>query len=228
MLRGMTTQVNYVDDVAAARDWYAGVLGIEAYFERKAGDRLAYIEFRVGDFQHELGFIDRQFAPEAKGSAVASDSPLTYWAVDDLEQTLARLLELGATPHTPVTERGEGFVTASVVDPFGNPLGIMENPYYREVLASLVEEQSRRPQLGHSGARTGSMHQRVNPKCRQRTSRSPVGIVPVRRATAWRRHSALSHPDDQSIADESPPSAEHRNTAARTVTARGHAVDGET
>jgi hypothetical protein len=30
---------------------------------------------------------------------------------------------------TPVTERGVGFVTASVVDPFGNALGLMRNPH---------------------------------------------------------------------------------------------------
>jgi hypothetical protein len=28
-----------------------------------------------------------------------------------------------------------GFITASVVDPFGNILGIMYNPHYLEVLA---------------------------------------------------------------------------------------------
>jgi hypothetical protein len=33
-------------------------------------------------------------------------------------------------------DRGEGFVTAAVVDPFGNVLGIMDNPHYLEVLGS--------------------------------------------------------------------------------------------
>lgn len=32
--------------------------------------------------------------------------------------------------------RGEGFVTASVVDPFGNILGVMYNRHYLDVLAS--------------------------------------------------------------------------------------------
>ena len=43
---------------------------------------------------------------------------------------------MGAREHLPVTERGHGFVTASVVDPFGNILGIMANPHYLEVLAN--------------------------------------------------------------------------------------------
>ena len=42
---------------------------------------------------------------------------------------------LGATECEPVTERGPGFVTASVADPFGNILGVMYNRHYLEVLA---------------------------------------------------------------------------------------------
>ena len=33
-------------------------------------------------------------------------------------------------------ERGPGFVTASVVDPFGNILGVMVNQHYLDVLSS--------------------------------------------------------------------------------------------
>ncbi len=57
-----------------------------------------------------------------------------YWHVDDVEAALARLLELGAKEYEPLTVRGEGFVTASVVDPFGNVLGVMTNPHYLEML----------------------------------------------------------------------------------------------
>jgi predicted enzyme related to lactoylglutathione lyase len=57
-----------------------------------------------------------------------------YWHVDDVHGTLDRLLEQGATLHQPVIERGEGFVTASVVDPFGNILGVMYNPHYLAML----------------------------------------------------------------------------------------------
>ena len=40
----------------------------------------------------------------------------------------------GATEYQPITPRGEGFVTAAVVDPFGNVLGVMYNPHYLEIL----------------------------------------------------------------------------------------------
>ncbi|MEU7694145.1 hypothetical protein OHB01_05610 [Microbispora hainanensis] len=41
---------------------------------------------------------------------------------------------MGAKQHESPTERGPGFVTASVADPFGNILGIMRNAHYLEVL----------------------------------------------------------------------------------------------
>jgi predicted enzyme related to lactoylglutathione lyase len=60
-----------------------------------------------------------------------------YWHVEDVAATFERLLAMGAREHLPITPRGEaGFVTASVVDPFGNVLGIMYNPHYLEILGS--------------------------------------------------------------------------------------------
>src|ERR1700732_3609346 len=62
MLRGRT-QLNYLaDDVAAAVDWYTELLGVEPYFSRPVEGRLAYAEFRIGDYQHELGILDRRCA----------------------------------------------------------------------------------------------------------------------------------------------------------------------
>jgi predicted enzyme related to lactoylglutathione lyase len=60
-----------------------------------------------------------------------------HWHVDDVPAAQDRLLSMGAKPHQPVTDWGPaGFITASVVDPFGNILGIMYNPHYLEVLGS--------------------------------------------------------------------------------------------
>ncbi|MBW5483200.1 VOC family protein [Streptomyces bambusae] len=132
MLRGLTTVSFYAQDVAAAARWYTEVLGVEPYFSREVGEQLAYVEFRLGDYQHELGIIDSRFAPqdrpEQPGGAV------TYWHVDGIEAAFQRLLDLGATVYDKPVERGPGFVTASVVDPFGNVLGIMHNQHYLDVL----------------------------------------------------------------------------------------------
>lgn len=132
MLRGFATISYWADDVEAATRWYAELLGIEPYFERSGPDgRPAYVEFRVGDYQDELGLIDRRWAPD--GSAAEPGGVIMHWHVDDVEATFERLLSMGATEYQPVTERGEGFVTASVIDPFGNVLGIMENAHYAEI-----------------------------------------------------------------------------------------------
>lgn len=129
MLRGLTTVSFYAPDLAEAGRWYTDLLGIEPYFHKPG-----YMEFRIGDYQHELGIIDSKYAP-----AGATDGPageIVFWHVDDVEGTLARLLDLGAKQYGALTDRGHGFVTASVIDPFGNILGFMYNPHYREVLAS--------------------------------------------------------------------------------------------
>jgi predicted enzyme related to lactoylglutathione lyase len=134
MLRGITTITYFADDIPAARDWYAEVLGTAPYFVRPEEGPPAYIEFRIGDYSHELGLLDRRWAPHHP--AGTGGGVVTYWAVDDVEAAFARLLELGATVHEKPTERGPGFVTASVVDPFGNVLGVMFNQHYLDVLAS--------------------------------------------------------------------------------------------
>lgn len=132
MLRGMTTVSYWADDVAVARDWYRELLGIDAYFERPDAEHPAYVEFRVGDHQHELGIIDRRWAPE--GWDTGTGGAVLYWHVDDVEAAVARLLAMGATSAEPVTERGPGFTTAAVVDPFGNLLGVMANQHYLDML----------------------------------------------------------------------------------------------
>jgi predicted enzyme related to lactoylglutathione lyase len=136
-LRGFSTINFWADDVAAAVAWYAEFLGVEAYFTRPGPDgRLAYAEFRTGDHQAELGIVDRAYQPP--GASTGPGGAVMYWHVDDLDATVQRLLALGAKEYEPITPRGTtGFVTASVVDPFGNVLGVMYNPHYVEVLASI-------------------------------------------------------------------------------------------
>lgn len=123
MLKGFATVAYYAADLDAAETWYAEFLGVDAYFHVPGG----YVEFRVGDYQAELGIINAAYNPSP------SDTPageIIQWHVEDLEGTLERLIELGATPLQPIIDRGHGFRTASVIDPFGNILGFMFNPHY--------------------------------------------------------------------------------------------------
>jgi predicted enzyme related to lactoylglutathione lyase len=130
-LRGLTTVSFYASDLEAAKKWYSDFLNTQPYFEVQG-----YIEFKLGDYQHELGIIDSKYAPD--GAAQKTAGAIVYWHVDNLQQTLDRLLALGATLYQPVIDRSGGkgaFVTASVVDPFGNILGIMTNKHYLEIFA---------------------------------------------------------------------------------------------
>lgn len=129
MLRGLTTVCFWTADLPAAKSWYTELLGEEPYFQRPG-----YAEFRLGDYQHELGLIDSRYAPA--GAGTGPGGAVVYWHVDDVSAALGRLLSLGAKEYEPLTERGAGFVTASVTDPFGNILGVMYNRHYLEVLGT--------------------------------------------------------------------------------------------
>jgi len=133
MLRGLVTVSYFADDLTAARRWYTDLLGIAPYFASPADGPPAYLEWRVGDHEDELGIIDRRYAPHQ--APAAPGGAVVFWHVDDVQVALDRLLAMGAAEHEPLTRRGEGFITASVVDPFGNILGVMYNPHYLEILA---------------------------------------------------------------------------------------------
>jgi predicted enzyme related to lactoylglutathione lyase len=130
MLRGLATITYWAAEHAAATRWYARLLGVEPYFERPG-----YAEFRLGDYQHELGLIDSRYAP--RPPAGEPGGVIAYWHVDDVAATLERLQSMGARVYEPLTVRGEGFTTASVVNPFGNILGVMYNQHYLEMLSAL-------------------------------------------------------------------------------------------
>jgi predicted enzyme related to lactoylglutathione lyase len=122
----------------AAKKWYSELLGIEPYFERPDSEQPAYIEFRLGDYQHEFGIIDSKYAPK-DAAAAGPGGALVYWHVDDVAATLEKAKAMGAKEYEPLMKRGEaGFITAAVVDPFGNILGIMYNPHYLEILGSTM------------------------------------------------------------------------------------------
>ena len=71
-LRGFATISYWADDLPAAVAWYTRLLGVEPYFQRPGPDgRPAYAEFRIGDYQAELGLIDRKYAPPARRSSPA-------------------------------------------------------------------------------------------------------------------------------------------------------------
>ena len=95
MLRGLTTVNFWAADMAAAKKWYTELLGFGPYFERPPGvEPPQYAEWRLGDYQHELGLIDRKYSPA--GSAKGPGGVVVYWHVDDVAAMFEKLLSMGA------------------------------------------------------------------------------------------------------------------------------------
>jgi predicted enzyme related to lactoylglutathione lyase len=118
MLLGLRTAIYHTPDIAAAKLWYMKFLGFPPYF-----DQPFYVGFNVGGF--ELG-LTPDADPDDRKRAIGA-----YWGVKDIMATHARLLELGAAPRTDIQDVGEGIRVADVLDPWGNVVGIIENPNFR-------------------------------------------------------------------------------------------------
>lgn len=119
MFQGLRTCIYYVDDLEKAKEWYTKVLGKGPYF-----DQPYYVGFNVGGY--ELGLL-----PKDKNNKAGSGGASVYWGVADAKETFQKLLEIGATLHEDITNVGGNILIASVIDPFGNILGIIENPDFK-------------------------------------------------------------------------------------------------
>jgi len=118
-LLGLRTVVYKVPDLARAKEWYRQATGVDPYF-----DEPFYMGFNIGGF--ELG-LDPDVSKQGPGAGGAT----TYWGVANAEASYARLIEAGARPHFPPQDVGEGVSVASVLDPFGNVFGLVENPHFK-------------------------------------------------------------------------------------------------
>lgn len=118
MFLGLRTVIYKVADMNKARSWFERVLGISPYF-----DEPFYIGFSPGGY--ELGLV-----PDMEAIAEGKDS-IAYWGVQDIEVALSILKAQGAEVLANIQEVGGGIKTASVVNPLGNVIGIIENPHFR-------------------------------------------------------------------------------------------------
>ena len=114
---GLRTAIYPVEDLDGAKGWYTEMLGFGPYF-----DEPFYVGFDVGGF--ELGLL-----PEAAGSR-SGHGVTVYWGVEDVDAAYARLLGLGAVGHEAAQDVGGGIRVATVLDPFGNVFGVIENPHF--------------------------------------------------------------------------------------------------
>ncbi|MHB1739071.1 MAG: VOC family protein [Actinomycetes bacterium] len=102
-----------VSDLAAAKGVYAALLGVAPQ-----ADSDYYVGYDVAG-QH-LGLLPG-------GGPQGLTSPVAYWLVDDIEAKLAELTAAGATLKEPSRDVSGGRLVATVTDPDGNVLGIMQD-----------------------------------------------------------------------------------------------------
>jgi predicted enzyme related to lactoylglutathione lyase len=112
--QGIKTVLHPVSDLAKAKPVYTALLGVPPQ-----ADESYYVGFDVGG-QH-IGLVPG-------GAAQGMTSPVAYWEVPDIEAKLAEVTAAGAAVKDPVRDVGGGRLVATVTDPDGNVLGLLQDP----------------------------------------------------------------------------------------------------
>jgi predicted enzyme related to lactoylglutathione lyase len=118
MVKGLGTVIYPVTDLNRAKEWYASAFQQQAYF-----DQPFYVGFNIAGY--ELGLDPNQTV-----TGVARGGGLAYWRVAEIQSAVQHFVTTGATRVTPVQDVGDGIKVATVADPFGNLIGLIENPHF--------------------------------------------------------------------------------------------------
>ena len=118
MVKGLATAIYRVTDLAKAKAWYTTAFAQAPYF-----DEPFYVGFNIGGY--ELG-LD----PDPSGGSSGPGGSVAYWRVDEIEAALQHFVANGATLIAPVQNVGGDIKVATVADPFGNLIGLIENPQF--------------------------------------------------------------------------------------------------
>ena len=110
---GIKTVLHPVSDLAKAKPVYAALLGVAP-----SADADYYVGFDAAG-QH-IGLVPG-------GGPQAMSSPVAYWHVPDIEAKLAEVTAAGGTVKDPVRDVGGGRLVATVTDPDGNVLGLLQD-----------------------------------------------------------------------------------------------------
>ena len=116
---GLRTAIYQVPDINAAKNWYTDVFETEPHF-----DEPFYVGFDIGGF--ELGLQPDEPRTEKIESVVA------YWGVENVQQEFDRFIAAGATVVEEPQEVGGGIVVSKVKDPWGNIIGLIYNPHFKQ------------------------------------------------------------------------------------------------
>ena len=111
---GIKTVLHPVSDLAKAKAVYAALLGVPPQ-----ADESYYVGFEAAGQQ--IGLVPR-------GGPQGMTSPVAYWHVPDIETKLAEVTAAGATVKEPAHDVGGGRLVATITDPDGNVLGLLQDP----------------------------------------------------------------------------------------------------
>lgn len=117
--RGLRTVIYAAPDLGRAKAWYATAFDVAPYF-----DEPFYVGFSIGGF--ELGLDPAAPLPVATGGT----GGLAYWGVGNIDTSLEHFTSCGAEVRSPAQDVGGGIRVATVADPFGNMIGLIENPHF--------------------------------------------------------------------------------------------------
>ena len=110
---GIKTVLHPVADLATAKAVYTALLGVPPQT-----DGAYYVGFDV-EGQH-IGLVPG-------GGPQGMTSPVAFWHVPDIEATLAAVTAAGAAVKEPAHDVGGGRLIATVTDPDGNVLGLLQD-----------------------------------------------------------------------------------------------------
>jgi predicted enzyme related to lactoylglutathione lyase len=110
---GALTLLHPVSDLAAAKAVYTALLGVPPH-----ADEPYYVGYEAAG-QH-IGLVPN-------GGPQGMTSPVAHWHVPDIEAKLAELTAAGATIKDPARDVGWGRLVATVTDPDGNVLGLIQD-----------------------------------------------------------------------------------------------------
>ncbi|PKQ63961.1 glyoxalase/bleomycin resistance/extradiol dioxygenase family protein [Labilibaculum filiforme] len=116
---GLRTTIYKTTDLTKAKTWYSKAFNTAPYF-----DEDFYVGFSIAGY--ELGLL-----PESEPSSPKTDNILSYWGVKDINKAFSHLLNAGAAIHEKPTNVGGEIWVASVIDPWGNVIGIIYNPTFK-------------------------------------------------------------------------------------------------
>ena len=111
--QGIKTVLHPVTDLDAAKAVYTALLGVPP-----SADSSYYVGFDTAG-QH-IGLVPG-------GGPQAMTSPVAYWHVPDIQAKLAEVTAAGATVKEPARDVGGGRLVATVTDPDGNVLGLLQD-----------------------------------------------------------------------------------------------------